>query len=96
MCHIVGGEGMAVESHSAAVGSRDVVDDTYESGLAGAVGAEQTVDAALGDTDTHVIEGRMVGKPFSDVFRFYDVHTEKVDYDLSGKSGTISKTQETS
>ena len=74
MHHIVGAQPVAVEDHFAAVGRGDMVDYTYQSGLAGAVGAEQAVDCSFRDTDAHIVQSHMAGVFFSDVACFDNVH----------------------
>jgi len=57
--HIVGGDGAAVEHHRAAIGGGDHVDDANEGGLACAIRAKQTVDAAFGHSQVHMVERRV-------------------------------------
>ena len=47
-----------------------MVDDSYESGLAGAVGAEESVDFSFADVHRHVIEGNVAGVLLDDVVGF--------------------------
>ena len=49
----------AVEHHRAAIGGGDHVDDANEGGLACAIRAKQTIDAAFGHTQVHMVERRV-------------------------------------
>ncbi len=50
------GQLMAVEKHTAAVRSGDMVDDADESGLARAVGAQQSVDLTFGNAERDIVK----------------------------------------
>ena len=55
---------MAVESHGAAVGHSDSVDDADERRLSGSVRSEQAEHSSAADVDTHSVEGCMLGIAF--------------------------------
>lgn len=58
----------AVEVHLAAVGGGDAVDYPDKRGLSRSVRAEQAIDRAARYLKRYVVEGRMVGKTFCNVF----------------------------
>lgn len=71
---VVGGDFVAVEADAPAVGCGDAVDDPDEGGLAGAVGAEQSVDRSAGNGDRDVVERLVSGVLLRDVFSRKDFH----------------------
>ena len=71
---VVGHQTVVAKPYLAAVGSGDVVDDSDEGRLSGAVRAEQAVDRAFRDADAHVVEGLMIGIPLADMLSAYYVH----------------------
>ena len=50
-----------------------MVDCAYECGLAGAVGAEQSVDAASRHVEAYVVKGYVVGKRLAYTFQADDI-----------------------
>ena len=54
--HVFLGHRLAVEQHFARVGARDLVEDTYERCLPGAVGAEQSIYTPLLDVEVHMVK----------------------------------------
>ena len=62
------GDFAVAEQHAARIGRRDAVDDAYQGRFARSVGAQQSVDRALGDGERYVVERRVRGIAFGDVF----------------------------
>jgi len=68
--HIVGCEFMPVENYTSFVGSRNVIDDADQSGLASSVGAQQAVDTSFWDRYADIVQSRMPCVAFRNVFCF--------------------------
>ena len=68
------GHRTSVEQHLAAVGVGDAVDDSYQRCLAGAVGAQQSVDAAVINRDGYVIHAPVLSVLLADFASFYKSH----------------------
>ena len=66
--HVGGRERPSVEEHPSFVGRRNAVDDADERRLSRAVGPQQSVDRTARDVKRHVVERRMAGVVFRNMF----------------------------
>ncbi len=64
------GERGAAEGHRAAVGREHAEDDPHRGGLAGAVAADESGEAAVADGEAHRIEGEALAVALGDVVEF--------------------------
>ena len=62
------GDLAVAEQHAARIGRRDAVDDADQGRFARSVGAQKPVDRASGDGERYVVERRVRGIAFGDVF----------------------------
>ncbi len=62
------------EQYATLIGGGDTVDDADQGRLSGTVGAEQSIDRSARNRQRHIVESRMAGIMFRDVFYSKQTH----------------------